>query len=102
MREMVLNHASLLAPDGDRDTVSGWLRQLTAGMGQLVRNQVVERILRAHKDEWELLCLPNYSLAEAYQDLRRFGYREEYLFLVGLSTKAPLLHDVEKHIERNL
>ncbi len=99
MREMVLNHASLLAPDGDRDTVSGWLRQLTAGMGQLVRNQVVERILRAHKDEWELLCLPNYSLAEAYQDLRRFGYREEYLFLVGLSTKAPLLHDVEKHIE---
>ena len=39
---------------------------------------------------------------DAYQDLQRDRYREkyreEYLFLVKLSTKAPLLYDVEWHI----
>ena len=99
MREMVLNHASLLAPSGDRDTVSDWLRQLATGMGQLVHGRVVRRALRTHRSVWELQCLDNYSLGEAYEDLRRSGHRDEYSFLVRLSIKAPLLHEIGEQVK---
>ena len=99
MREMILNHASLLAPNGDRDTVSDWLRQLATGMGQLVHGKVVRRALRTHRSVWELQCLDDYSLGEAYEDLRRSGHRDEYSFLARLSIKAPLLHEIGEQIK---
>lgn len=98
MREMVLNHASLLAPEADRGEVADWLRQLAAGMSQLFNDRVV-RFLRTHKPPEELLCLANYSLADAYQDLRRSGYHEEYRFLVTLHLKTPLLHEIGKQVK---
>ena len=98
MREMILNHASLLAPDGDRGKVADWLRQLAAGMSQLFNDRVV-RFLRTHKPPEELLCLANYSLADAYQDLRRSGYHEEYRFLVTLHLKTPLLHEIGEQVK---
>ena len=96
---MVLNHASVLAPDASRAKVTDWLKDISAGMGQLVTDRIVRVGLRAHKHVHETFCLVDYSLLDAYQDIRRAGYREEYQFLVGLSIKAPLLHDVEEHIE---
>ena len=98
MREMVLNHASVLAPDASRETVVDWIRDLAAGMSQLVASRVVRIGLRSLGHVHGIYCSSDYSLFDAYHDLRRDGYREEYRFLVGLSTKAPLLHDVEGHI----
>ena len=102
MREMVLNHASVLAPDASRETVADWLRDLAAGMSQLVVDGIVRTDLRSRRHVSEIYCSSDYSLYDAYQDLQRDRYREkyreEYLFLVKLSTKAPLLYDVEGHI----
>ena len=98
MREMVLNHASVLAPDASRETVADWLRDLAAGMAQLVLGGVVQSVLRSHRHASEICCSSDYSLFDAYQNLQRDGYREEYRFFARLSTKAPLLHDVEGHI----
>ena len=99
MREMVLNHASLFAQNGDRGKVADWLRDLATGMAQLVTGRIVRIGLRSRKHVHETFCSTGYSLFDAYQELRRTGHREEYQFLVGLSVKAPLLHDVEEHIE---
>ena len=99
MREMVLNHASVLAPNASRGDITDWLTDLAAGMGQLVAGKVVRIGLRSRGHMHETFCSPGYSLSEAYQDLRRSGYREEYRFLVGLSIKAPLLHDIEECLE---
>ena len=98
MREMVLNHVSVLATDASREQVADWLRDLAAGMGQLVVGRVVRIGLRSRKPVHETYCLTDYSLFDACQELRRAGRREEYRFLAGLSMKAPLLHDVEEHI----
>ena len=99
MREMVLNHASVLVPNASRDEIADRLKDLAAGMGQLVAGKVVRIGLRSRGHMHETFCSPGYSLYEAYQDLRRSGHREEFRFLVGLSVKAPLLHDVEECLE---
>ena len=99
MREMVLNHASVLVPNASRDEITDWLKDLAAGMGQLVAGKVVRIGLRSRGHLHETLCSTGYSLYQACQELRRSGHREEYRFLVGLSVKAPLLHDVEECLE---
>ena len=43
--------------------------------------------------------MDNYSLGEAYEDLRRSGHRDEYGFLARLSIKAPLLHEIGEQIK---
>ena len=43
--------------------------------------------------------MDNYSLGEAYENLRRSGYREEYRFLVSLHLKTPLLHEIGEQIK---
>ena len=97
-REMVLNHASVLAPNASRDEITDWLKDLAAGMGQLVANKVVRGGLRSRRHMHETFCSTGYSLHEAYQDLRRSGHRDEYKLLAKLSIKAPLLHDVEERL----
>jgi len=96
VREMVLNHASLSAPD--RQTAVEWLQDMAAGMSVLVRDRVVMGYLRMRKSVHETLCLTDWSLFDAYQGLRQRGARDEYLFLVRLSAKTPLLIDVEQEI----
>ncbi len=51
MREMVLNHASLSAPD-QRLAVM-WLQDTVAGMATLVRNNVVESSIRMRESLYE-------------------------------------------------
>ena len=94
MREMVLNHASIFAPDADRGSIREWLKDIVSGMGQLVRGQIVQKSLRMTRNLYETPCLPDYSLFNAYQDLQQAGNREEYRFLLGLTTKMPLLDEV--------
>ncbi len=99
MREMILNHASLFAPDSDRGSISEWLKDVASGIGQLVSHGVVLKSLRMNQSLHDTWCLPDYSLNDAYQGLRTGGYREEFLFLVRLATKVPLLIETEKDVK---
>lgn len=96
MREMILNHASLAAPD--RQTAIDWLRGAVVGMSILVRQRVAERSLRMRQAPHEVACLSGWSLHDAYEELRRSGARDEYGFLVRLLAKVPLMNDVDPNV----
>lgn len=99
MREMILNHASLLAPDSDRISISAWLQDVASGMGQLRRENVVQNTWRMNRSFHEVPCLPDYSLWDAFHGLRKLGFREEYQFLVRLATKVPLLSETDEDVK---
>ena len=96
MREMVLNHASIAAPD--QQTAIIWLRDAVEGMSSLVRQRVAEGSLRMRRPLHEVACLAGWSLYDAYQELRRSGARDEYGFLVRLSAKVPLMNDMDPNV----
>ena len=99
MREMILNHASVFAPNSDRSSISQWLKDVTRGMGQLVRDNAARNNLRMNQGLQETWCLPDYSLWDAFQGLRGSGSRDEYLFLVRLVTRVPLLAETEEDVK---
>ena len=91
---MVLNHASLGAPD--HHTALSWLKDLAIGMTQLRR--IAESSLRTRLPIHEIKITPNLSLYNAYIALRRSGAREESAFLMRLSTKYPLDIEIEPEV----
>ena len=93
MREMVLNHASVVSPDVR--TAVDWLKDVATGMAQIVAKGVAESSLRMCHLPSEINCVPGYSLWDVYQELRKNGDRDTYGFLMRLSTKHPLLSEVE-------
>lgn len=95
MREMALNHAAVWAPESNREEISEWLRDVAIGISQLVDSKVVEKVLRTSRHLHETPCLRGFSLYDAYVELGRSGYSEECSFLMGLSSKTPLLRDIE-------
>ena len=97
MREMVLNHASLSAPD--EYTALQWLKDLADGMIELSKTRVVHSVLRKSHDLYSIQCYPYESLWDAYRDLDREGWGQEYLFLMQLADKSPLLKDVDEEIK---
>ncbi len=99
MREMILNHASLFAPDSDRGSISKWLRDAVRGMNGLIQHKVVSKSLRMSQNFIDTPCLSDYSLQDACNELRTRGYRDEYVSLLGLATKIPLLSDVEESVK---
>ena len=98
MREMVLNHASLLAPGSDRGTISTWLKDVAVGMGQLVSEGVVQSGLRMAHSAHDIRCLADYSYFDACTALRQMGHRDEHLFLMRMAAKWPLLIDVGEEV----
>ena len=96
MREMVLNHASLGSPD--QHTALVWLKDVTEGMTLLVRDKIAERSLRMRQPLPETLCLSNWSLWDALQELKKGGARDEHLFFVRLASKVPLLSDIDQEV----
>ena len=97
MREMVLNHVSLASPD--RQSAVSWLKDMAGGMAQLILDGVVKSSLRTSFPLHEITCLPDYSLTQVSQDLRRQGERDQYLFLMRLSGKCPLLSEVHGEVK---
>ena len=91
---MILNHASLV-PCGRGEAVA-WLADTASGMAALVQGGAAAASLRMCRSVHEIRCSADRSLFEVYQDLRRRGALEEYRFLMSLSTKSPLLRDVEE------
>ena len=98
MREMVLNHASLPAPD--QYTAIDWLSGIASGMAGLVENKVVKNVLRTSQSQYEIPCFQDVSLFEAFQLLRRLGAIEASRFLLNrLDYATPLTVDVDDDIE---
>ena len=96
MREMVLNHASLSAPD-QRLAVM-WLQDTIAGMATLVRNNVVESSIRMRESLYETPTVGDKTLWDLLLALQNQGSREEFLFFSRLSAKSPLLREIEEDI----
>ena len=97
MRELVLNHASLCAADS-RAAV-GFLKDIAKGMSQLVRDGVAGYALRTAQEMAEITCAPKCSLWNVMHALPRAGARDEYGFLLRMTTKAPLLAGVPEDVE---
>ncbi len=96
MRELVLNHASL---NDSRQEAVRWLGDVAQGMAALVQAGVVERSLRTVAAAAELRSPRGWSLFEAYQGLGQIGMRDEGIFLLRLTSKAPLLSGVAETIK---
>ena len=95
MREMVLNHASLLAPN--QHTAVERLKDVTAGMLELVRDGIVRKTLRMSHPLHETHCMPDWSLWDALLELRRG--QGEFAFFASLASKLPLLSDIDQDIK---
>ena len=98
MREMILNHASLFAPGSNCHSIMTWLKDVAVGMSHLVSKRVVDASLRTAKNLSDTLCLADYTYFDACMDLQRSNHREEYLFLMRMASKYPLLDDVGEEV----
>ncbi len=67
-------------------------------MAELVHYQIVQKNLRIARGLSNTPCLPGYSLFDAIQQLRAQSHREEYLFLMRLAAKVPLLSEVGENV----
>ncbi len=90
MRELVLNHASLRAcgfPEA-----AALLPDLVVGMAELVRNRAAQSVLRMVRSVSEIRLQGGESLWDAFLEMKRQGARDQYVFLMRLGQKAPLLN----------
>ncbi len=92
MREMILNHASM-ASAGWRDALD-FLPDLADGMASLVRAGAVQSTLRMSRSLHETCWPDEGSLYDAFRETMRRGARDQALFLMKLSEKAPLLSNL--------
>ena len=97
MRELILNQASLGAPD--LGSAIDWLKDVTIGIAALVHQGVSEHALRSALPLQEAKCLPGFSLSDVIFELRDGGYRDEFLFLMRLTTKVPLLFQLSSGVK---
>ena len=76
-----------------------WLKDVAIGMSVLVGQGVAVSALRSSLTPYETFCIGTWTLADAYQALRMQGARDEYLFLLRLGSKFPLLAQVGPDLE---
>ena len=100
MREMVLNHASLL--EFTQAEITPQLKDTAVGMAVLVARNVTVPMLRTCKPVQEVYCNINCSLYDGYLSLNNSESAEHYAFLMRLTTKTPVLIDVSDDIEDRL
>jgi len=99
VRELVLNHASV-TPAGEHELLA-WLDDLARGITVLVRAGLTQKALRMRRPPYEINCFRGGSLHDAYLSLLKKGGRgrESAAYLLGLSTKSPLLSGVSPDVE---
>ena len=98
MREMVLNHASVLAPGSDRESVTQWLKDLARGMGGLVEEGIVQSSLRMSRWYGEIPCLPDLSLWDVLHEFRKQGFRDEYALFLKVATRSSFQNKARPEI----
>ena len=98
MRELVLNHASLTAA-GEHELVA-WLDDLAKGIAMVVGAGLTQKALRMCRLPYDIDCFRDRSLHDAYLSLLKKGgrARESGAYLLGLSTKSPLLSSVSPDV----
>ena len=94
MREMVLNHASVTRIGSHRAVE--WLPDVAEGMAALVNRGVTQSTLRMCQSLHEIQLQDGRSLFQTCQDLLQRDARDQYLFLMRLSMKMPLLDNLEQ------
>lgn len=97
MRELILNHGSLPSPDVA--SAVDWLKDLTVGMMGLVSQGVCERAVRSTLPLGEAFCLTGVSFTDVAMAMRAQGGRDEFLFVMRLNTKVPLLSQLTPQIK---
>lgn len=100
MRQLVLNDSSLHT--SDQNTAIQFLLDLCLGIGKLLRQDVVESTLRSKNALSETKISGSVSVASLFQLLRGAGHRDEYVLLMRLTLKSPLLMDADPSIEQLL
>jgi len=96
VREMVLNHASVMSADAGR--AIEWLPGLARGMAALVEGRVTSKSLRMTIPLQEIRTRSNGPYAATLHDLFlkvRKEDRDAYLFLMSLAQRAPLDEDLD-------
>ena len=96
MRELVLNHASL-KPVGWHEAVE-FLPDLADGLAELVAAQTARADLRMCKAPFEIRIRGDRSLFDAFLECGRRGWREEFRFLMRLSSKVPVDADLSSSV----
>ena len=86
---MILNHASLV-PAGWHDALR-FLPDLADGMAAVVRSGAAQSTLRMSRSLHETYWSDERSLWDALREVMRLGARDQSLFVMKLSEKAPLL-----------
>ena len=94
MREMVLNHVSLRVCN--RHEAQSLLTNTVLGMIDLASKGVVERGLRSSQCLSAIYLFDNFSLHDAIHLIKE---KDIKMFFLRLSTKSPLLVDVEKEFK---
>ena len=97
MREMVLNHASLAAPN--QYAALNWLRELVPSMTQLIQYGVVPHTLRMVCPPQQIACTSDQSLFEIYLLLGQQGAREEHRFFMRLADRYPIWEGVDEDVK---
>ena len=100
MREMVLNHASLVA--AEPHTVLGWLRELADGVYLLGSSGVVESWVRTSSTWWQAPCWSKLSFDRACESLKHQWNRDKIVLIQTWLSKAPYLDDVEQQAKDRL
>ena len=96
MRQLVLNHASIV--DSDPDHASEWLKDMALGMRELIDAGVssLNQGLRMSDKG----CAAYYSMLYGDPDARtKTDTREEIEFLAGLAAIVPLLRDKDDDLK---
>ncbi len=97
MRELILNHSSLRAPD--RGLAVDWLKDVAVGIAALIGLGVAENALRSVLPHQDIECAPEFSLFDAILNVRAAGGRDESTLLMRLTTKIPLLSGLPSSVK---
>ena len=94
MREMVLNHASIVA--FNKHEIFDWLDDIATGIAKLRSNCIVSDVLRTARQFHEISCLPNLTLQQALHELtKQPTSRDRSIFLLRLATYSPLIENLD-------
>lgn len=94
MRPLILNEASLRAPNATRHEISSWLRDLAIGIRGVVTDGIAERKIRMRPQALVVKCTPSLSFHSAILNLRGAENRDTRSYWLGLTTKAPWIDDL--------
>ena len=97
MREMVLNHASVPAPDWH--TAVEWLGGVAAGIAELRQRQIVESWLIMRRPMQDVFCTPELSLFAACVALLQTNSRDVGRYLMELRQRVPLEDGLDPEIK---